>query len=154
MAHVNVNPADLHLAAADYIELQAGAAAIGPQTVEEVQRIISSHGPMGYPVAVGLLTGLARRQAALDAQVARFGQHSQRLTEHAATYTDQDHQAAQTYDFSSDLPDLASHGTDPLPTGRVICTEMLGGFACSEFLPGGMIFHWLSPADLSGQWPD
>ena len=40
------------------------------------------------------------------------------------------------------------------PRGRVICTEGLGAFACSEFLPSGRVFHWLSPVDLSGQWPD
>ena len=42
-------------------------------------------------------------------------------------------------------------GRAPLPEGRVICSEInLGGFACSGFLPGGMIYHWLRPADLTG----
>lgn len=68
MAYLNANPADLLNAADDYIELQTRAAAISPQAVEEVPRIIASHGPMGYPVAVGIVTSLARRQAALDAK--------------------------------------------------------------------------------------
>ena len=156
MAHLNVNPADLLHVADLYTELQTRAAAIGPQAVEEVQRVIASHGAMGYPVAVGIVTNLARKQAALNTKAADFGHYSQRFTEHAATYTSQDHEAARTYDAPTDMldVDLATHGPAPLPTGRVICSEGLGGFACSEFLPGGMIFHWLSPVDLTGQWPD
>ena len=130
---------------------------MGPHAVAEVQRIIATHGPMGYPVAVGIVTNLAHRQAVLDAKIADFGHHSQRFTEHAATYTDQDRDAAQTYDFSpTDTDDIAaaSHPLAPPPEGRVICTEGLGAFACSEFLPSGRVFHWLSPVDLSGQWPD
>ncbi len=41
-----------------------------------MNRIIASHGPMGYPVAVGVVTGMARRQAALEAKAADFGQYS------------------------------------------------------------------------------
>jgi hypothetical protein len=156
MPHLNVNPADLLRVADDYTELQARAAAIGPRAVEEVQRIIASHGPMGYPVAVGIVTNLARKQAALDAKAADFGRYGQRFTEHANAYVSEDREAAQRYDAPTDLldTDLASYGPAPLPTGRVICSEGLGGFACSEFLPGGMVFHWLSPVDLTGQWPD
>ena len=157
MAQLNVNPADLLRAAADYTELQARAAAISPQAVAEVQRISATHGPMGYPVAVGVVTNLARRQAALDTKAAQFGQYSQRFTEHAATYASQDHEAAKIYGAPADMFDIAENRIDlgPLPQGRVICTEInLGGFACSEFLPGGMIYHWLSPADLTGHWPD
>lgn len=155
MAHLNVNPADLLRAADDYAELQTRAAAIGPQAVEEVQRIITTHGPMGYPVAVGIVAGLARRQAVLDAKAAQFGQYSQRFGEHAAGYVAQDERGARNYNAPADMFDFAGPGIAPLPTGRVICTEInLGGFACSEFLPGGMIYHWLSPADLTGHWPD
>ena len=77
-----------------YTELQARAAAISPQAVEEVNRIIASHGAMGYPVAVGVVAGLARRQARLQAQTAQFGVYSARFTEHAATYTTEDAEAA------------------------------------------------------------
>ncbi len=155
MAHLNVNTADLLRAADAYAELQMRAAAIGPHAVDEVNRIIASHGPMGYPVAVGVVAGLAPRTAALDTKAANFGEYSQRFIEHAAAYTAQDHDNAQNYDGDTAMLDFAGGpGIDP-PTGRVICTEInLAGFACSEFLPGGMIYHWLSPADLTGHWPD
>jgi hypothetical protein len=39
---------------------------------------------MGYPVAVGVAAGLARRQGPLEAKAAQFGQYSQRFHEHAA----------------------------------------------------------------------
>ena len=87
---VRVNPADLNNAAEQYAQLQMAAAAIGPQAVDEVQRIIASHGAMGYPVAVGVVTGLARRQAQVEGKAADFGLYTERLNEHAATYRDQD----------------------------------------------------------------
>lgn len=157
MAHLDVDPADLTRAAGDYAELQLRAAAIGPKAAEEVQRIIATHGAMGYPLAVGVVAGLARRQADLDTKAAHFGQYSQRFTEHAAAYRDQDLQNARNYDAppATALDFGGPGGHTPLPEGRVICSEInLGGFACSEFLPGGMIYHWLSPADLTGHWPD
>ncbi|MFL0177074.1 hypothetical protein [Mycobacterium sp. SMC-13] len=154
MGQLNVNPADLLRVAADYAELHARAATISPQAAVEVQRISATHGPMGYPVAVGIVTNLARQQAALDAKSAQFGQHSQRFTEHAAAYRNQDRDAAKTYVAPADLLDYTEGKLPPLPVGRVICKPMLGGFRCSEFLPGGMVYHWLSPADLSGYWPD
>jgi hypothetical protein len=41
------------------------------------------------------------------------------------------------------------------PEGRVICTALTGGsFKCSEFLPDDSVYHWLSPVDLTGKWPD
>ena len=52
MGKLDVNLPDLSRVADDYAELQTAAAAISPQTVDEVQRIIATHGPMGYPVAV------------------------------------------------------------------------------------------------------
>lgn len=88
--HLNVNPADLHKAADDYAELRARAAAIGPQAVDEVNRIIATHGVMGYPVAVGVVAGLARRQAQVEAKAAQFGVYSERFTEHGATYVSED----------------------------------------------------------------
>src|SRR5205814_7667649 len=68
--------ADLLRVAADYAELHARAATISPQAAAEVQRISATHGPMGYPVAVGIVTNLARQQAALDAKTAQFDQYS------------------------------------------------------------------------------
>jgi len=57
-----VHPVDLLRAADDYTELAARAATISPQAVAEVTRIIETHGPMRYPVAVGIVAGLAPRQ--------------------------------------------------------------------------------------------
>lgn len=42
----------------------------------------------------------------------------------------------------------------PPPEGPVICRSILGGFNCSEFLPGGGIYQWFSPVDVTGGWPD
>lgn len=155
VAQLNVNPADLLCTADAYTELAARAAQISPQVAAEVQRIADTHGPMGFPAAIGIAVGLANAEEPLNAKVAAFQTYSQRFTEHAATYTAQDHEAAQRYGtpFETTVAP-ANHIIAPPPEGRVICTAMLGGFACSEFLPGGMIYHWLSPADLTGHWPD
>lgn len=92
---LDVHPADLTHAADQYVQLQMTAAAIGPQAVDEVNRIIASHGAMGYPVAVGVVAGLARRQVALERKAAEFGVYAERLTAHAATYLDQDQAGAR-----------------------------------------------------------
>ena len=57
-----MHPVDLLRAADDYTELAARAATISPQAVAEVTRIIETHAPMRYPVAVGTLAGLAPRE--------------------------------------------------------------------------------------------
>ena len=97
VAKVNVNYSDLSRVSGEYSELQAHAAALSPLATEEAQRIIASHGPMGYPVAVGVVAGLARREAQVQAKAADFGQYSERFLEHAATYRDADHEGAQAY---------------------------------------------------------
>ncbi|MDO2394822.1 type VII secretion target [Mycobacterium avium subsp. hominissuis] len=110
---LDVNPADLHNAADEYAQLQAAAAAIGPQAVDEVNRIIATHGAMGYPVAVGVVAGLARRQAQLDRKAADFGRYAERFTEHAAEYQAGDREGAhmyQTVSFSQSV-----EGAGPMP---------------------------------------
>lgn len=87
---LDVNPADLNNVSAQYADLQRQAAAIGPQAVEEVNRIIASHGAMGYPVAVGVVAGLAKKQAEMEAKAVQFGVYAGRFNEHAATYMGQD----------------------------------------------------------------
>ncbi len=161
MAHLDVNPGDLLGVADEYAELQARALAIGPRVVEEVERIIATHGAMGYPAALGIVVGLAREQAAVDMKAAHFGQYSQRFIEHAATYASEDLQAAKTYGALTDTPiDVPISGgggsRPPVPSGRVRCTESEfgGGFRCSEYFPSGMIYHFLSAVDLTGDWPD
>ena len=48
---LNVEPADLTRVAGEYSGLQTAAASIGPQAVDEVNRIIASHGPIAYRAA-------------------------------------------------------------------------------------------------------
>lgn len=94
VSKLDVNPADLRNVADQYTQLQMAAASIGPQAVDEVNRIIASHGPMGYPVAVGVVAGLARRQAVLEKKAADFGVYSTRFEEHAAAYETGDREGA------------------------------------------------------------
>ena len=94
---LDVTPADLANVSGQYADLQRQAAAIGPQAVEEVNRIIASHGAMGYPVAVGVVAGLARKQAQMEAKSVDFGVYSTRFTEHAAAYQSQDSDGVAGY---------------------------------------------------------
>lgn len=120
MAKLNVEYSDLSRVSGEYAELQAQAAALSPLAAEEAQRIIASHGPMGYPVAVGVVAGLARRDARVQAKASDFGQYSERFLEHEATYRDADHAGAQGYsalDFSEAVqvptPDDDEHPSFP-----------------------------------------
>ena len=88
--HLNVNPADLLNIADNYTELAARVSTISPQAADEIQRIIATHGPMGYPVAVGIAAGLVAQEGPVLAKGADFTQYAQRFTEHAATYQSQD----------------------------------------------------------------
>lgn len=87
---LDVDPVDLHKAGDDYAELAARAATISPQAVDEVNRIIATHGVMGYPAAVGIVAGLAAREAKVNAKAAQFGDYAQRFTDHALTYLGED----------------------------------------------------------------
>ena len=95
--HLDVNPADLYQAADDYTELAARVAAISPRAAEELQRIIATHGVMGYPAAVGIAANLTAQEAALTGKAADFTRHAERFTEHAATYVTTDAQGAGSY---------------------------------------------------------
>jgi Excreted virulence factor EspC, type VII ESX diderm len=115
---LNVNLPDLSRAADDYAELQTAAATISPQAVDEVKRIIATHGPMGYPVAVGVVAGLARRQGPLESKAAQFGQYSELFHEHAGTYSDADHEAAQRFealDFTEGVIQPKPNDDEPSP---------------------------------------
>jgi Excreted virulence factor EspC, type VII ESX diderm len=105
MAELNVNPADLLRVADAYNELAARAALISPQAAVEVQRIAETHGPMGYPAAVGIAAGLAMRAGPLQAKVADFTTYAQRFDEHAATYTTTDQAGAAELDNQNIQPD-------------------------------------------------
>lgn len=107
MAKVDVNPADLRRIADSYRELAARAAQISPQAAVEVQRIAETHGPIGYPSAIGVTAGLARAEGAMMAKIADLTIHAERFDEHAGAYTDEDSQGAvlvRASDFTADTP--------------------------------------------------
>lgn len=106
VANLNVDPADLRTVAARYADLGIKASVISPRAVAEVQSIVNSHGVMGYPTAVGIAARLAREEQRVVAKTADFTQYSERFTEHAATYTAQDQDAAKRFK-SIDFPDAA-----------------------------------------------
>ncbi|ORX13078.1 type VII secretion target [Mycobacterium xenopi] len=123
MAELNVNPGDLVRVADAYSELAARAALISPQAAVEAQRIAETHGPMGYPAAVGIVAGLAKAEGPVMTKVDDFQTYAQRFTEHAATYTDEDGQAAQrtkSIDWPTDLPRTPGNGKDAPPGGGAV----------------------------------
>lgn len=106
MAELNVRPADLLEIADQYGDLAQRCAVITPRAVEEVNRILETHGPMGFPVAVGIAAGLGSREPQVAAKAAEFTEYATRFTEHAATYTSQDQAFAgriEQVDFTEDL---------------------------------------------------
>lgn len=96
-SYLDVTPADLINTADQYADLQRQAAAIGPHAVGAVNQVIATHGAIGYPVAVGVVMGLAPRQAQVEMKAAQFGVYSARFTEHAAAYQGQDSAGAAGY---------------------------------------------------------
>lgn len=98
MDALDANPADLLGFADAYSDLAARVGQISPQAAEEVQRIVETHGLMGYPTAVGIAAGLAKAEGPLQAKVDDFTTYAQRLTEHAGTYTAADAGAAAQLD--------------------------------------------------------
>jgi hypothetical protein len=124
--------------------------------------------------AAGAAAAMRSKVTALSAELAGSGPQLQATGRAAASglQSQDDQNAAKIRAVSADLlrdQDQRPHNgiqalnhTVPLqpppvlPEGRVICTPMMGSaaFGCSEFLPGGRIFHWLSPVDFTGHWPD
>jgi Excreted virulence factor EspC, type VII ESX diderm len=148
VAELNVNPADLVRVADAYNELAARAAQISPQAAVEVQRIAETHGPIGYPTAVGIAAGLAAREGPLQAKVADFTTYAQRFTEHAATYTDEDTQGAgriRSVDFPTDFPHTPGGAEDTPPGGGAVQLD-------SRWKPGDKR-HWPYIAGPSGMGP-
>jgi hypothetical protein len=94
---------------------------------------------------------------AVKAQQTEFGE---KLIAAAGAYRETDQERSgdinrQTFPRSTD--DVRTVGFRPMPPppqGPVICKPILGGFNCSEFLPGGGIYQWFSAVDLTGGWPD
>ena len=164
MAELNVNPGDLLRFADAYSELANRAAQISPQAVVEVQRVAETHGPMGYPTAVGIAAGLAKAEGPVQAKVDDFNTYAQRLTEHAATYTKVDGeggQRVQSVDFSTDLPRTGG-GKDSPPAAPLDSTAWKPGD--KRHLPyiaghGGMgppnladAPPWIEIGQYSGNW--
>ncbi|MFV8169761.1 type VII secretion target [Mycobacterium sp. DBP42] len=83
---LNVNPADLTAAAGGYEELAQRAQMISPQAVDLVQKVIATHGPMGYSTAIGIIAGLLAKVEKVEAKSADFVLYAQRLTEHGVSY--------------------------------------------------------------------
>lgn len=83
---LNVNPADLIAAAGGYEALALRAQTISPQAVELVQKVIATHGPMGYSTAIGIIVGLLAKVEKVEGKSADFVQYGQRLTEHSVSY--------------------------------------------------------------------
>lgn len=170
VAQLDVNPADLLRAADTYTGLAERTAQLSPRAAAEVVRIADTHGPMGYPAAVGIATGIANTEPPLTAKTADFQTYSQRFTEHAATYTTEDHDAARRY-RAPDAPTLTlgngnsavdrslftpvANMISPPTAGYVIiwCTPLAFGFSCEYLYPGGGYSRYWSQWDLTGGRP-
>ncbi|MDO2394824.1 type VII secretion target [Mycobacterium avium subsp. hominissuis] len=98
MGQLNVNPADLYRAADDYTELATATAHLSTRAAAEIERIATTHGPMGYPIAVGIAMGMAARERSVQTKSAQFGEYADRFTTHAGAYIDEDRRAAAVYD--------------------------------------------------------
>lgn len=172
MAELKVNPADLLRVADAYSQLAMRAAQISPQAAAEVQRIAETHGPMGYPAAVGVAAGLANHEAPLLSKVDDFNTYAQRFKEHAATYAQQDAAGARRLDavrfpeaFSTNSAarETTFTQTDFTPVhsglgvrggGVVIvwCVPAGAGFRCTNLFPDGTYVVYPSPVDRTGAW--
>ncbi|WP_292981282.1 type VII secretion target [Mycobacterium sp.] len=158
MAQLNVNPADLLRTAQRYTDLAARTGQLSPQATAEVQRVAATHGPMGYPTAVGIAAALSHTEPPLTAKTVDFQSYSQRFTEHAATYTTEDHDAARRYRGPG--PDIfeATHANSIhlAPAGYIIwCTPdtNLGfGFQCEHLYGNGLYKTYWSQWDKTGGW--
>jgi hypothetical protein len=51
------------------------------RAAEEIERIAATHGPIGYPAAVGMAAGMATSEPHIAAKTADFLTYSQRFTE-------------------------------------------------------------------------
>lgn len=119
MAELNVNQADLLRFADAYSGLATQMARIAPQAIAEAQRVADTHGPIGYPTAIGIAAGLVNAQGPLQAKIADFGAYSQRFTEHAADYTTTDTNAASAQNAIK----FADDKTPKDPNGSVQATD-------------------------------
>jgi hypothetical protein len=86
----------LYRAGDDYTELAYRTAQLPAQALAEIRRIAASHGPMGIPTALGIASGMAARESAVQVKAAQFEQYADNFTGHAAAYIGQDRAAAGT----------------------------------------------------------
>lgn len=151
MGQLNVNPADLLKAAGDYADLSARVAQLSPQAAAQIQAVAASHGPMGYPIAVGIAMGLADREPAVQAKMAQFSTYSDRFTGHAGTYVDQDRAAAAKLDAIA-FPEMH---VDPkpkpeTPTKWVVCWLPSPDADPAKYCPADTTR--IEYVDSKGQW--
>lgn len=164
MGRLDVNLADLLKASENYSDLAVRTSDIAPKAAAEVERVMSTHGPMGYPAATGIATGVAARQTPVVAKAADFVGHSTRFSEHSATYQTEDQAAAgriQAVDFKQAPPEdpKPKPPTDPKKTdeeNKKRGGSRGGGRASkTQITPEGEIEKkWGTPTDPHEIWPD
>ena len=75
---------------------------------------------------MGIVAGLARRQAPLEAKAAQFGEYAARFNEHIATYSSADHEGATRFDaiipegVIPPDPDRGRSAADPNPEKHLL----------------------------------
>lgn len=166
MAALNVDPSSLERVAGAYSDLAARMTTIQPQAAAEIQRVIESHGPIGYPTAVGITAALTNADGPLQAKIADFHTYAGRFTEHAQTYTRQDAAAARqlyaiqfqgTPGISSGIG-YAQGFNGALPDGGPVvivwCTATPGGgYICTNLFADDLrVVRYPSPTDRTGAW--
>ena len=74
---------------------------------------------------MGIVAGLARRQAPLEAKAAQFGEYAARFNEHIATYSSADHEGATRFDAIIPEgvipPDPIEDDPPPIPIPKNTC---------------------------------
>lgn len=151
MGQLNVNPADLLKVAGEYSDLSARVAQLSPEAVEQVRSIAATHGPMGYPTAVGVAMGLASREPAMLDKAAQFDGHAARFTGHAAAYVDQDRAAAKKFDAIA-FPQMHVDPKPPpdKPTKWVVCWLPSPDADPAKYCPADTTR--IEYVDSKGQW--
>ena len=167
MGHLDVNLADLLKISASYSELATRVAGIAPQVAAEVERVMSTHGPMGYPAATGIATGVGARQTPVVAKAADFVGHSTRFAEHSGTYQREDQAAAgriSALDFKQNPPQFPPQDPAPKPPpepkkpdeeSKKGGKKSMGKKAKGTITPDGELEQqWGHPTDPHEIWPD
>ncbi len=111
MGGLNVNPRDLIAVADAYAELSRRLPQLASRTVEEMQNVLATHGPMGYPVAAGIASGTGPAVGELESLAGKFADYSQRFDGSAGEYAAEDRAAAMDFK-TAPPPDSVGDGDD------------------------------------------